>query len=167
MHVVWMHFLWDTNKCTLFLSCGYPVEFFGDHRSKTKCAKDFSNMICITNHANCKPRYSKSELKNVFRLMGKTLLSVNAKIGAPVLLRQFRQLSNSYHCLVYVVLLENLNQISRTEKCHFAFYIFHEQRLHSFTSKFVKSRVFAWWYFLFFLAICILFPRKLACPFHF
>ena len=41
---------------------------------------------------------------------------------------------NSYHhCLVYV-LLEDLNQISRTEKCHFAFYIFHEQRFHSFTS---------------------------------
>ena len=37
------------------------------------------------------------------------------------------------YCLVYV-LLEDLNQISRTEKCHFAFYIFHEQRFHSFTS---------------------------------
>ena len=48
-----------------------------------------------------------------------------SKIGSPVLLRQFRQLSNSYHCLVYVI-LENLNQISRTEKYHFAFYIFHE-----------------------------------------
>ena len=61
----------------------------------------------------------------MFQIMGKTLLSVNAKIGSPVLLRQFRQLSNSYHCLVYVI-LENLNQISRTEKYHFAFYIFHE-----------------------------------------
>ena len=37
------------------------------------------------------------------------------------------------HCLVYV-LLEDLNQISRTEKCHFAFYIFHEQGFLSFTS---------------------------------
>ena len=33
------------------------------------------------------------------------------------MLRQFRQLSNSYHCSAYVP-LENLNQISRTEKCH-------------------------------------------------
>ena len=41
----------------------YPVEFFGDHRSKTKFAKDFPNVICIT---NCKPRYSKSELKMCF-----------------------------------------------------------------------------------------------------
>ena len=122
MHVVWMHFLRHKQVQRVFLSCRYPVEFFGDHRSKTKSAKDFSNVICIT---NCKPRYSKSELKNVFRIMGKTLLSVNAKIGPPVLLRQFRQLSNSYHCLVYV-LLEILNQISRTEKYHFAFYIFHE-----------------------------------------
>ena len=65
----------------VFLSCGYPVEFFGDHRSKTKFAKDFPNVICIT---NCKPRYSKSELKNVFRIMSITLLSVNAKIGSPV-----------------------------------------------------------------------------------
>ena len=67
----------------VFLSCRYPVKFFGDHRSKTKFAKDFPNMICIT---NCKPRYSKSKLKNVFRIMGTTLLSVNAKIGSPVLL---------------------------------------------------------------------------------
>ena len=47
-----------------------------------------------------------------------------------------RQLSNSHHCLVYV-LLEDVNQISRTEKCHFAFYafhIFHEQRFQSFTT---------------------------------
>ena len=43
----------------VFLSCWYawyPVEFFGDYRSKTKFAKDFPNVICIT---NCKPRYSK------------------------------------------------------------------------------------------------------------
>ena len=71
----------------VFLSCRYPVEFFRDHRSKTKFAKDFPTVICIT---NCKPRYSKSELENVFRIMSKTLLSVNAKIGSPVLLRQFQ-----------------------------------------------------------------------------
>ena len=54
-----------------------------------------------------------------------------------------RQLSNSRHCLVYV-LLEDVNQISRTEKCHFAFYafyIFHEQKFQNFTSRLVKSRV--------------------------
>ena len=39
---------------------------------------------------------------------------------------------NSYdYCLVYV-LLEDLNQISRTQKCHFAFYIFHEQKIPQF-----------------------------------
>ena len=72
-------------------------------------------------------------------------------------LQVFRcQLSNSCHCLVYI-LLEDLNQISRTEKCHFAFtafYIFHEQRFHSFTSRFVKSIVVAWWCFLWFISIC-------------
>ena len=46
----------------------YPVEFFGDHRSKTKFAKDFPNVICIT---NCKPRYSKSELKTCFEFWAK------------------------------------------------------------------------------------------------
>ena len=59
---------------------------------------------------------------------------------------------NSYHYLVYV-LLEDLNQISRTEKCHFAFYIFHEQRFRSFTSRFVKPCVVAWC-FLWFISIC-------------
>ena len=131
--------------------CRYQVEFLGDHRSKTKFANDFPNEICIT---NCKPRYSKSELKNVFRIMGKTLVSVNAKIGSPLIVTTVSNVScmssaaNYYscHCLVYVhVLLEDLNQISRTEKCHFAFYIFHEQRFHSFTSRFVKSRVVARW----------------------
>ena len=104
---------------------------------------------------------------NVFRIMGKTLLSVNAKIGSPVFLRQFRQLSNSYHCLVYA-LLENLNQISRTEKCHFAVYIFHEQRFYSFTSKFVKSRVVAWWcFFCFVFVLFCLFVCLFVCLFLF
>ena len=67
-----------------------------------------------------------------------------------------RQLSNSHHCLVYV-LLEDVNQISRTGKCHFAFYafyIFHEQRFQSFTSRLVKSRVVVKWCFLWFISIC-------------
>ena len=98
----------------------------------------------------------------VFRIMGKTLLPpVNQKSVHLYCYDSFkwplhvfhRQLCNSYHCLVYV-LQEDLNQISRTEKCHFAFHIFHEQRFHSFTSRFVKSRVFAWWHFLWFISIC-------------
>ena len=62
-----------------------------DHRTKTKFAKDFPNVICMT---NCKARYSKSELKNVFRIMGKPLLSVNAKIASPVLLRHYDSFDN-------------------------------------------------------------------------
>ena len=84
----------------VFLSCRYPREFFGDHRSKTKFANDFPNAICII---NCKPRYSKLELKNVFRIMGKTLLSVNSKIGSPVLLREFQMtlecVLRGYNCM--------------------------------------------------------------------
>ena len=35
-------FFWDTNKCTGYFSAVgiRPVKFFGDHRSKTKSAKD-------------------------------------------------------------------------------------------------------------------------------
>ena len=69
----------------VFLSCRYPVEFFGDHRSKTKFANDFPNVICITNY---KPRFSKSELKMCFELWAKR--NCQAKIGSPVLLRQFQ-----------------------------------------------------------------------------
>ena len=47
-------------------------------------------------------------------------------------LHVFHQLSNSYHCI-----LEDQNQMSKPEKWHFAFCIFHEQRFPSFTSKFV------------------------------
>ena len=123
----------------------YPVEFFGDHRSKPKFAKDFPNVICIT---NCKPRYSKSVLKCVSNFGQNVTFRERKNRFTCIVMAVFKwrlhvfrpQLSNSHHCLVYV-LLEDVNQISRTEKCHFAFYIFHEQRFQSFTSRLVKSRV--------------------------
>ena len=144
-----LHFLRHKGDFSAILSYPwYPVEFFGDHRSKTKFAKDFPNVICIT---NCKPRYSKSVLKMCFEFWAKchfqwTQKSVHLHCYGSFKWRLHvfrRQLSNSHHCLVYV-LLEDVNQISRTEKCHFAFYafyIFHEQRFQSFTSRLVKSRV--------------------------
>ena len=52
--------------------------------------------------------------------------------------------------LIYYVLLEHLNQISRTEKCHFAFYafnIFHEQRFQSSKIKSCCVMIFSVVYF--------------------
>ena len=69
-----------------FSAVGTQWSFSDITVAKPSFANDFPNVICIT---NCKPRYSKSELV-VFQIMGKTLLSVKAKIGSLVLLRQFQ-----------------------------------------------------------------------------
>ena len=71
----------------VFHSCSYPVEFFGDH-SKAKFAKDLPNVICITIIGNCKARYSKSELKYLFRIIGITFNE--RKIRFTCIIRQFQ-----------------------------------------------------------------------------
>ena len=101
--------------------------------------------------------------KNVFRIMGKTLLSANAKIGSPLLLQQFQM---SLACLPLPIKqymsLFGLRTTRRSKsdiknrKVSFCFlYILHEQRFLSFTSRFVKSRVVAWWCFLWLLSVNI------------
>ena len=61
------------------------MEFFGDPLSKTEFAKDLPNMICITVGVKYKAKYPKSELKNVFQIMGKRLVLMNTNIGSPYL----------------------------------------------------------------------------------
>ena len=62
-----LHFLRHKGDFSAVLSYPwYPVEFFGDHRSKTKFAKDFPNVICTY-----ESRYSKSELKMCFEFLAK------------------------------------------------------------------------------------------------
>ena len=139
MSVAWCIF-WDTK---VFLSCRYPwypVELFGDHRSKTKFAKDFL-MWFVSPIAN--QDILNQNWKMCFELWAKRYFqwaqnSVHLHCYGSFKWRLHVfpcQLRNSHHCLVYV-LLEDLSHFA-----FYAFYIFHEQRFQSFTSRFVKSRV--------------------------
>ena len=145
--VEWCIF-WDTK---VFLSCRYPwypVEFFGITLAKPSLQRTFL-MWFVSPIAN--QDILNQNWKICFELWAKRYFQWMQKFVHLHCYGSFkwrlhvfrRQSSNSNHCLVYI-LLEDLNQISKTEKCHFAFYvfyIFHEQRFQSFTSRYVKSRV--------------------------